>query len=216
MRPTTLRGVSIGGCLVLLASIVVGGALNDGYDQWRDYVSALSGRGSTAALVGMVGLLGFSTANAAAGWALRPHSRTGFAALELAAASGVVVAFSRIQCPDGAALCSLGDGVPADTLDHLHGLGVVGYEIGFVVGVVAAGWWLLRATDAVGARATALALFGLAATSAVLLGVMPDDAPGSVQRLWLTVNSVAVIWVAALGSRVLTGDVGDRSEQIAG
>ncbi|MFL6178738.1 MAG: DUF998 domain-containing protein [Actinomycetes bacterium] len=196
-----LSKIAVGGCLLLLVSVVVGGAVNDGYAQTRDYVSALSGRGSTAAFVGMVGLLGFSAAHAAAGLVFRQRSRTAFVGLELAAVSGVVVAFARIQCPQGAAGCSRGDGIPPDALDRVHGFGVVAYELCFIVGVVAAGWWLMRASKAVRVRAWAVALFALVVTSAALLAAMPDDSPGMVQRMWLSVNSLAIIGVALAGSR---------------
>ena len=198
---TVLRRITVGGCFLLLVSVVVGGALNDGYAQWRDYVSALSGRGSTAAFVGMAGLLGFSAAHAAAGLVFRHHSRTSFVALELAAVSGVVVAFARIQCPDGAAGCSRGDGIPADAFDRAHGIGVVAYELCFIVGVAAAGWWLMHVSKTDRVRAWAVVLFALVVTSAALLALMPDDAPGLVQRMWLAVNSMAIIVVALAGSR---------------
>jgi len=196
-----LRRICVGGCLLLLLSVVVGGALNDGYVQSWDYVSALSGRGSTAAFVGMLGLLGFSAAHAAAGLVFRGRSQTALVALELAAASGVVVAFARIQCPDGAAGCSRGDGIPPDALDRVHGFGVVAYEVCFIVGVVSASWWLMHTSQDARVRSSAVALFALVVASAVLLAVMPDDAPGTVQRMWLAVNSVAIIGVAQVGSR---------------
>jgi len=184
--------------LVLLASIFMGGALNDGYVQSRDYVSALSSRGSTAAFVGIAGLLAFSAAHAAVGLIVGRHSRVALVAFELAAVFGTIVALARIQCPDGAAHCSLDDGVTADELDRLHGLGVVAYEVAFVVGLVAASWWLLRSTRR-SAVAVGGALILLCMTSLTLLIVMPDAEPGTVQRAWLLVNSVSIILVAITG-----------------
>lgn len=193
-------GGAVGGCLLLLGSVLVGGAINEGYSQTRDYVSALSGRGSTAAVVGMVGLLGFAAAHAAAGLAVRPHSRVAAVAFVLAAVAGVVVTVARISCPTGAAECSIEDSAAPDWLDRVHGLGVATYEVFFLVGLLAAAGWLLRCSrPAASAAGVALALLGL--LSAVLVLATPEQRPGAVQRAWLVVNSVAVILVAVVAVR---------------
>jgi Protein of unknown function (DUF998) len=198
--------VVVGGCLVLLASVVLGGALNDGYSQTRDYVSALSGRGTSVAFVGMLGLLGFSLAHAAAGLSFRSRSRGVFVALILAAGSGVVVALARINCSDGAARCSVDDGVTLDWLDRTHGFGVVAYEVFFVVGVLVAAWWLARGPKTDGTqRATGALLGALALGSVVLLASTPDGYPGAVQRAWLLINATAIILLTVAGSRAQEG-----------
>jgi hypothetical protein len=145
-------------------------------------------------------LLGFSAAHATSGLIVRQHSRVASVALELAAVFGAIVAVARIQCPGGAARCSLDDGVTADALDRLHGLGVVAYEVAFVVGVIAASRWLLRST-----RRSDVTIGGalvlLCMVSLTLLIVMPDAEPGTVQRAWLLVNSVSIIVVAITWSK---------------
>jgi hypothetical protein len=191
-------GITVGGCGVLLASIILGGVLNEGYSQTRDYVSALSGRGSTAAFVGILGLLGFSVAHAAAGLTFRRCSRVVFAALSLAAVSGVVVALARINCPGGAALCSVDDGADADGLDLVHGLGVGAYELCFVVGGLAGARWLLRNARNHAERLVGVTLAVLSVASVVLLTSTSDSHPGTVQRAWLLVNSATIIMLAVV------------------
>ena len=202
--PDSLRRwvvVGVVGCGLLWLSIAVGGAINQGYSHGRDYVSALSGRGSTAAFVGMTGLVGFSSAQLAAGMAFRRLSRTTAVALVTAGALGFVVAMARISCPDGAARCSLDDSGQRDVLDTVHGLGVAGYELFFLVGVVAAAIALLRLPDLDRNRMRALALFMLALASAVTVLNMPEANPGAMQRLWLAINCAAVLTITVTGAR---------------
>jgi hypothetical protein len=187
--------VAVVGCTLLWASVALGGELNGGYSQTRDYVSALSGRGATAAYVGMIGLLGFSVAHVAAGLTARTYSRLVTWAFFGAGASGVVVALARISCPNGAARCSVGEEVPTDALDQIHGQAVLLYEIGFLVGVFGAALILLRSPSA-GGRARALVLGVLALASVVLLTLTSGDDPGGYQRAWLAVNTVTVLMVA--------------------
>ena len=194
--------VAVVGCALLWLSILIGGVINDGYSQTRDFVSALSGRGSTAAFVGMTGLIGFSSAHFAAAMAARRVSRTASAALFGASAAGLVVALARINCPNGAARCSINDGLPSDTLDTAHGLAVGAYEFFFVVGTLALALALLRRSRSASLRVTAVALFGLALTSLATLQAMPAVDPGGVQRLWLALNTTAVLLICISSTAV--------------
>ena len=195
--------VAVSGCSLLLLSIVVGGVINDGYSQGRDYVSALSGRGSTAAFVGVVGLLGFSAANAAAGMTFRRLSTIACSALMAAGVAGFVVAMARISCPDGAARCSLEHDAESDALDTVHAFAVGVYELCFFVGVVAAAVALIRMSDGSVGRSVPVALVVLAVASSIVIQVMPEQDPGAVQRLWLAINSIAVLTVAFSGARAM-------------
>lgn len=204
-RGRSLLMVAVAGCTVLWASIAIGGAVNEGYSHLRDYVSALSGRGSSAAFVGMLGLIGFSSAHAAAGLSYRGISRFAMAAWLAAAFAGVVVALARISCPDGAAMCSVGDDGPSDALDTLHGIGVVAYELCFLAGATATAVTLARAsrTSKPQARGVAAALVALAVASAVTIVSTPESSPGGMQRLWLAINTSGVLLATYSGCRLL-------------
>jgi len=196
--------VAVAGCTMLWTSIAIGGAVNEGYSHLRDYVSALSGRGSSAAFVGMLGLIGFSSASAAAGLSFRGISRFTMAAWLAAAFAGVVVALARISCPEGAAMCSVGDDGPSDALDTLHGIAVVAYELCFLAGATATAVTLARASHAKPReRGIAVGLVSLAVASALTIVSTPESTPGGMQRVWLAINTSGVLLAAYSGCRLL-------------
>ena len=100
---------------VFVASIVLGGVVNDGYAQSRDYVSALSARGATDAWVGVVGFWHSPGANALTALSV-VDSRAGCSWLLLiGAGAGVVAALARIDCPAGAARCGMVERPPLES-----------------------------------------------------------------------------------------------------
>ncbi|MEO8328614.1 MAG: DUF998 domain-containing protein [Candidatus Nanopelagicales bacterium] len=199
MTPSRWLLVALIGIVILAVSVLVGGQINAGYQQSRDYVSALSSRGATAAWVGMIGLLSFAMANAAAGMSIRAVSSVSTFAFVAAGLSGVVTAFARIQCPSGAASCSLDDGVADDLLDHIHGASVAIYQLCFLVGALAAAFSLLRLGSTL-PQVFALVLIATAVASAAAITSMPDMHPGGVQRLWLAINALTVVLVCVVAT----------------
>ncbi len=189
------------GIAMLTLSILIGGAINDGYLHSRDYVSALSSRGATAAWVGMTGLLGFSLANAAAGMAMRHRSTVSMVAFVAASAAGVVTAAARISCPSGAAGCSLDDTAPDDGLDFIHVISVGAYQLCFLVGTLAAAFAFFRVRSTP-SRAVGVVLILAAIASAITVTSTPETHPGAVQRVWLLINAVVVLLVAGQSMRL--------------
>ena len=174
---------------VLVASIVVGGAVNDGYAQSRDYVSALSARGATHAWVGVIGLLAFSGANALTARLLWTSARSVSWFLLIGAGAGVVTALARIDCPAGAARCSLMQTAPEDQIDVLHGQAVLVYALAVVIALSLAAWQVQRTAW----RATFVIL---AVVSVTALALTTSDTPGTAQRVWLVANATALLALA--------------------
>jgi hypothetical protein len=174
---------------VFALSIVLGGALNDGYAQGRDFVSALSARGATQAWVGVVGLLAFSSANALTAWLMWMRSRVVGWLLVVAAASGLIAALARIHCPGGAAGCSLDEESTGDWLDLLHGNAVFVYGVAVVAALGTAAWQVKH-------RGWRLTFVALAALSVVALALTSSATPGAAQRVWLAANATALLALA--------------------
>jgi hypothetical protein len=202
------------GIALLTLSIVIGGLINDGYLHSRDYVSALSSRGATAAWVGMTGLFGFSLANAAAGMAMRRHSTVAMVAFLAAAFAGIVTALARINCPGGAAHCSLDDSASEDSLDLIHGISVGAYQLFFLVGTLAAAITFLRVGSQL-ARAVGVVLIMAAIASAITVTSMPETHPGALQRIWLLINAASVLLVAGQAMRLAGAEI-RKSERTVG
>src|SRR5437773_1592285 len=87
-------------CLVLLA-----GAGNPGYSQTRDYVSTLAARGADRGWLGVVAICAAAVAMLATAFLLRSLSRAAALLTGVAGAGFIVVAFTRLQCANGAAGC---------------------------------------------------------------------------------------------------------------
>lgn len=191
--------VVIAGVGLLVLSIVIGGAINEGYQHSRDYVSALSSRGATWAWVGMLGLFGFAVANAATGMSLRAVSRFSMVAFVAAGVAGIITMFARIRCAGGAASCSLNESTAKDWLDQLHGSSVAVYQLCFLLGTCAAALAFAR-TRQTSMRATAFALAIAAIASAATVTAMPQTHPGGVQRVWLAINAATIVAIAVQGT----------------
>ena len=182
----TLALVFVG---VFVISIVVGGAVNDGYAQQRDFVSALSSRGATHAWIGVVGLFAFSGANALTARLLWTRSRAVSWALTVASVAGLAAALARIDCPGGAARCSLDQETTGDWIDLVHGNAVFVYAVAVVVALGVAAWQVRRVT-------WRFVFVALATTSVVALALTSSDTPGAAQRVWLAANATALLALA--------------------
>jgi hypothetical protein len=90
-------------CLVLLV-----GAAHPGYNQTRDYVSTLAARGADYGWLGMVAICAAALALLATATLLRTLSRLAAVLTGIAGIGFLVVAFTRLSCPNGPAGCGLG------------------------------------------------------------------------------------------------------------
>ena len=98
-----LAGVAGFWCAILVAA-----ALEPGYRQRRDYVSVLAAHGAEHPWLAILGLVAAAGAMLFASLLLWRVSRVAGLALALASAGFVAVAFTRLDCPNGAAACGLG------------------------------------------------------------------------------------------------------------
>lgn len=83
-------------------------AVNPSYSHRRDYVSTLAAHGAEHAWLGIVAVVAAAAAMIPASVLVRPLSRVAAAVIALAGVGFLVVAFTRLDCPNGAAGCGLG------------------------------------------------------------------------------------------------------------
>jgi len=199
---TTRRRLVVGLVVGFWALVVVGGLVNPGYSQRRDFVSALASRGADLAWIGVAGLVLLPLAHLATLSLLWTRAdvafvRTGAHALFTSVLAGFVVAANRISCPGGAAGCSTDSRLrPTDWMDHLHGWAVGVYGVAMVVAIASAAADLRWRQ---GMRGLAVLSAVLAPASAALLLAISLGATGGVQRLWLLVNTG---WLVATAVKV--------------
>ena len=89
-------------------AIVVAAALEPGYTNRRDYVSTLAAHGAAHAGVAILAIVGAAGAMVAASLIVRRVSRAAALVIAVAGVGFVVAAFTRLDCPNGAAGCGLG------------------------------------------------------------------------------------------------------------
>jgi hypothetical protein len=200
--------VVVAGCIVFWVCALVAAALNPGYDQRRDFLSALAGRGSEAAWLGMFGILGFATACAAAAAIWLRRSRMVAGSLTVAAAGCLVGGLARLTCPDGAARCHIEDGLPSTIEDQVHVSGIATFEVGLLGAMLAAAVVLARTSSEWVARALVVGSVVSAVGGLLALQAMTGAFPGGPQRVWAGLNTVwlvvvgtAPVWLARVGSR---------------
>ena len=180
--------------------VVVAQSRQPGYAPSRDFVSALASEGARWPLLGIGALLVFGVAYLAAGVVLDddPGTRLGAALLAGAGLLTWVVALARIDCPFGAAGCSLPSesGVlAADTGarlgPELHGWAVAGSYtlVALAMLVTAVLWW--RRDRRLGLLSAAALVTSLATVPFWIAG----DPPGGPQRVWLGILSAWVVLV---------------------
>ncbi len=189
------------GVLLFWLGVLVGGAWVTGYQQSRDYISALASRGSPVAAVGMAAIaskgLAYLAGAALAGWAwprrlLRPI-------LALAGLCLLVVAAFRIGCPGGPAGCGFGAAALADDLqDQVHYWAVFGFQLCLLAAMLRLATGLVR--PAPWPRLLALASLLAAPLSTFLLTHTGGAANGLWQRGWAATNS---LWLLLLAGQAL-------------
>ena len=183
--------------------VVVAGLLQPGYAPSRDYVSDLAAVGARDPAVGVVALLALGVAYLAAavvldGWV---GTRLGAVLLAVAALLTWVVAFARIDCPDGAAYCSVprpGRGVALVHASgsrfgpHLHGWGVAASYAAVALAMLWLGVLWRRRRHPLRALASVAALVTSLATVPFWVS---DGSPGLAQRVWLGILTAWVVLV---------------------
>ena len=165
-----------------------------GYSHRRDYISALAGHGVGDAWLGMLAIVAIAAAGLGAALLLLPVSRWGAAAFLGAGVGYVVVAFARVNCPNGAARCGLGGRFDVHGTQQItHWTAAVLSTVLVLVGLSLVGMQLLRRQRHLAGAAT------LAAAGSTLLALVATggQTPGTVQRLWIVAMTGWLLGTAA-------------------
>jgi hypothetical membrane protein len=175
---------------------------NPSYSLVRDYVSTLAAHGAEHAWLGVLAISAAGAGIGAAALLLRPLSRIAAAA---AAGSGIcvlVVAFTQLDCPNGAAGCGLGGRFDVSGFHEVtHSLALTVSATLLVCAMVATGIALWRHGRSIPAVAT---LAAATATAAAFLAT-GGDSPGWIERLGI---AVATVWLSAMAIAALRRDAG--------
>jgi hypothetical protein len=179
-------------CVGLLAAfwvlIAIGGAVNDGYRQYLDFISSLAARGGDLAWLGVLALLAVAAAHLVVVPVLRRQDRGVAGAVLAAGCFLVVVAVFPIRCP-GAEYCGpIGE---VQWLDIAHMGGVLGYSLVMVIAMVRAGVLALRIPVR---RTWGIASLVAAMVFIVALVLTQGATPGLSQRFWVLAGQV---WLVA-------------------
>jgi hypothetical protein len=174
-------------CVVLVAGFV-----NPGYSHWRDYVSTLASRGAEHGWVGVVAIAAIALAMLPGALLLRPVSRAAAVAVAVAGVGFLVVAFTRLECVNGAAGCGLGGRFAiSGSTEVTHWTATTVGTAALITGIALTGVALVR-------RGRRLAGIGSLVAGVVTAGAflaMGGDSPGGTQRLGI---AVATGWLAAV------------------
>jgi len=158
-----------------------------GYEPMRDTLSSLASHGASFAWIGMAGISMAGIATVIASFPLRRLSQPAALAMGVAGFALLVVAFTRIACPDGAAGCSMGAATdPTTSTAHLAAIMV--FEVTFVSAIGSAAICLWRS----GARLASVGAIVGMVLSILFVALAPMEI-GMKQRLWLLVNSLLLV-----------------------
>jgi hypothetical membrane protein len=180
------------------SAIVVAAALEPGYTHERDYVSTLAAHGARHPVLAMLAIVAAAAAMLLASLLVRETSRAAGVAIALASVGFVVVAFTRLECPRGAAACGLGGRFDVSGSTEIgHWTAATVSSILLIAGITLTGIALARRERR---AAAAVTLAAAAATAAAFLAT-GGDRPGVIQRVGIV---VATGWLAALALATLT------------
>jgi hypothetical protein len=187
----------LGGVACFWFAILVAAALEPGYRQRRDYVSVLAAHGAEHPGIAILAIVAAAAAMLLAGLLLWQTSRMAGLALLLAGAGFVVVAFTRLDCPNGAAACGLGGRFEISGSTEIgHWTATTVSTALVIAGMMLTGLALLRRRQ-VAAGVTTIAA-ALVTTGAFL--ATGGDTPGIRERVGI---AVATGWLAAVAVATL-------------
>jgi hypothetical protein len=188
---------AVAGVAGFWAAILVAAALEPGYTHRRDYVSTLAAHGAEHAGLAMLAIVLAAGAMIGVALVVGSLSRGAAAAIGLAGVGFVIAAFTRLDCPNGAAGCGLGGRFEVSGGAEIgHWTATTGSTVLLVVGMVLTGVALLRG----GRTVAALVTFAAAAVTTTAFLATGGDEPGATQRIGIV---VATGWLAALAIATL-------------
>ncbi len=180
------------GVAVFWAAVLTAGALEPAYTHRRDYVSTLAAHGAERADVAVLGIVAAAGSMVAASLLVRPLSRVAAIAVALAGIGFVVVAFTRLDCPNGAAGCARGGRFQVSGPTEIGHWAATTVSSALLIGGIAlTGGGLLRG----GRRGAGIASVTAATVTAVAFLATGGDNPGTMQRIGIL---VATSWLAAV------------------
>lgn len=188
---TSIALAVVAGIGVFWGGILVAAALEPGYSNRRDYVSTLAARGADQAGVAILAIVAAAVAMVSAAWLLRPYSRAAAALVALAGIGFVVAAFTRLECPNGAAGCGIGGRFEVSGSTEIgHWTATTVASVLLIAGIALTGVALVRR----GQRLAGIASLVAAAVTAIAFLATGGDSPGVIQRIGIL---VATGWLAA-------------------
>jgi Protein of unknown function (DUF998) len=189
---TAIALAVVAGVAVFWGAIVAAAALEPGYSHRRDYVSTLAARGAEEAGLAILAILAAAAAMVFAALLLRSYSRAAALMVALAGAGFVVAAFTRLECPNGAAGCGLGGRFEVSGSTEIgHWTATTVSSVLLIAGVALTGVALVRG----GRRLAGVASMAAAAVTAIAFLATGGDNPGVIQRIGIL---VATGWLAAV------------------
>lgn len=189
----------LGGLAAFWVWMLAAAAVNPGYSHTRDYVSTLASNGAEHGWLGVLAIATAAGAMLLAGLLVRRLSRAAGTAIALAGAGFLVVAFTRLECSNGAAGCGLGGRFAiSGATEVIHWTATTVSTVLLITGIALAGAALLRARHTL----AGLASLAAAAMTAGAFLAIGGQSPGGVQRLGIL---VATGWLAAVAVATLAG-----------
>jgi hypothetical protein len=172
--------------------LLVAAGLEPGYAHRRDYVSTLASRGAEHGWLGVAAIAAAGVAIGLSALLVRRFSRLAAVAFALAGAGFLVVAFTRLECANGAAGCGLGGRFAiSGSTEVTHWTATTVSTVLVIAAIALTGVALLRAGRLVAGVVTLAA----AAVTAGSFLVMGGQSPGVAQRVGIV---VATGWLAAV------------------
>jgi hypothetical protein len=182
----------LAGVAVFWSAILVAAALEPGYSNRRDYVSTLAAHGAEQGELAVLGILAAAGSMLAAAVLVRPLSVTAAIAVGLAGIGFVIAAFTRLECPDGAAACGLGGRFEISGSTEIgHWTATTVSSMLLIGGMAIVGAALVRR----GRTPAGIASVAAAAITAGAFLATGGDNPGGIQRVGIV---AATGWLAAL------------------
>jgi hypothetical protein len=179
--------------------MLVAASVNPGYSHGRDYVSTLASRGAAHGWLGVLAIVAAACSMFPAAILVRPVSRVAAVAIGVAGGAFLVVAFTRLECANGAAGCGLGGrfAISGGT-EVTHWTATTIGTVLLIGGVALTGVAFLRTGRTVSG---VLSLAAAALTAGAFL-VTGGSSPGGVQRLGI---AVATGWLVGVAIATLAG-----------
>jgi len=184
--------LALAGVVCFWVAIVVAAALEPGYEQRRDYVSTLAAHGAAHAGLAIFGIVAVAAAMVLTALLVRQVSRTAALAIALAGVGFVVVAFTRLECANGAAACGLGGRFEISGSAEIgHWTATTVSTVLVIAGIALTGLALIRK----GRRGAGGVTLAAALVTAGAFLATGGDMPGIRERFGI---AVATGWLAAV------------------